>query len=226
MTYGLRTVNDDGVVQIDEEFRNLVVIESGSGSASPSFGLNNQSITSQSSCVPLVFVKPASGVEVGTFSMNAGWNGASYDPGPPYTNFAYQSTGAFDYKVCALDSQPSPSGSHGMRVFNSGATNVYDSRLPYAQIKSMARLSAQSSPGYIDVTVPDIGSTPWFLLNYLVFNQQFGDFGPFRGFAAKALSNTSIRVRCYDTDISSGNYAGSPNFDVFMPPLILMTAKF
>jgi len=234
MTFGLRILNDDGIVQIDEQYRNLVVISEGRvttavGGRGNAYG--EVAFSSQSTCQPLIFVKPDSGVEVGDCQLsNGALSGGAWVIGPPWDHFAYECSGAFYYKVCGLDGTPAPSGTHGMVVYDDAGQVAYDSRLSYMQIKSVHRLFSQASPAYQDVTVPSAGE--WFLLNNLRINVKFGETGPFRAFSGKYLSSTSLRIHCYGDSGTFADYGGgggsfsTDQFDVDYSPLIVMTASF
>ena len=234
MTYGLRVTNDAGIIQIDEQLRNLVVVDEGrvtsavGGAGGP---LGEVSFAAQSACQPLIFIRPDSGVEVGDFNLSNGpLSGGSYVIGPPWSVFSYECSGAFDWKVCGIDSTPSPSGTYGMLVYNDAGEVIHDTRLSYMQIKSVHRLFSQASPAYQDLTVPSDGA--WFLGNNLRSNIITGDTGPFRAFTGKYTSSTTLRIHCFGDSGGFADYGGgggsfSPNtFDVDYAPLIVMTANF
>lgn len=234
MPHGLRTINDSGIVQIDENFRNVFVVAEGSvttatGSINSAF-LNIS--PAQTTCIPMVFVKPASGVEVGLFEVSRSVP-PYHNIGPPWDTVGYQCSGAFDYKICGLNWSSPPSGDFGMVVYDDAANIVYDSRLSYMQIKSVHRLFAQANPAYQDITVPSDGE--WFLMNNLRLNSKFDEFGfPARSLGGKYINSTTLRIHCYDVENPAANFPDYPGyppaypnkFEVDYAPCIVMTAKF
>jgi hypothetical protein len=218
MAFGLRTINDAGFVQIDEEYRNLHVVGTGTGSSSPSGNFNTVAFTSISDCVPLVFARPSSGVEVGGFYLIQEYASGTFTPGPPFARFVYEATGAFEWVLCSLTGGGSPAGDYGMQVFDSAGNVAFDSRRQYPQIRSVHGLTSGGAAS-IDLTVP--AEADWFLLNHLGYNNFVGEFGPFRGLSGKRVSSTVLRIRCYDFDIHGGNYS---SFDAQSSPLTVMTA--
>lgn len=234
MTYGFRSTNDDEIVQIDEDFQSIEVVSSGNGVASTSYpaGLPGEVTFPAQDYPPLIFVTAAAGVVVGQVKIcgeevlpNV------FLPGPPYLGFTYVANGNFSYKVCGLSNTPSVTGNHGLRVFDEVGVETYDSRRTYAQIKSVDTFSAQASPAYVSITVPDQGAAPWFFTNSLVLNPFYGEEGPFRFIACNIVNNTTVQVSCLD-GVTGNYYTGGSapystnDFDVPFSPGVMMTAKF
>lgn len=198
MPFGLQVVNEGGLVQIDQDFRNIAVIQQGTfGAAGPvSSGVVTFSAQSEANC-PQVWVRPHSdGVWVGgCFLTDASEN--------PYSNsidrFFYQAGGPCDYKVCALSGNfVVDQSSYGLQVFDQAGRIAFDSRRRYARIRRVLSVASSSSSS-VTVGFSGIPERPWMLLNQLPFcNFEDGFYGHWSMFGS--LNGTvSATFRCSDS---------------------------
>lgn len=169
MAYGFQSNNDSNIIQIDDNYRNLLRVASGSwtgGTAS----VGEFSFPLQSSTSPLIFFRPwADGTYVGQVGM---------EPSKCY----FSTNGNFDWVVYGLDSPVLTSGSsYGMQVFDGAGQVVYDSRYEPARIQTIIR-AQQKWPTYMQggnlgdwpaypytYTFTGWGERPWICLNALYF---------------------------------------------------------
>lgn len=232
---GMKLAGTGGVLQVDDLFRNLEVVSeatySGGAGIVDVFFSSNQ----QTSAPPLIFVQtPTSAEDVGN-AMLMNYNGGSPLPGPPWDRCILFTTGAFSYKVLGIDNQPSPSGSHGVQVFDPAAVRIFDSRQKYAAIKSYHTQGEVSGSARVSITIPDQGQRPWFLVNYLGIGQRYADTVGTPGWieqyiSCRIVNNTTLELICRDRTGAidpAPDYAGpAPLFDPFGDPIVMMSAKF
>lgn len=190
MAYGFQALNTNGVTQIDETYRNLMRVASGSytGGASEwqSFTFTNQA------AAPLVFIRTAAD----TTYVGRLW----------ITNnsFSVQTNGAFDWVVFGITSpvQVAPSN-YGMQVFDGSGAVVYDSRYEVPRIQTTIAINQTwptewqgaigQYPNYpYTATFTGWGARPWMCLNSLYF---FEDEGA-NCTAFASIGTNQISVRC------------------------------
>jgi hypothetical protein len=165
MAHGFQSINAGGIVQIDENYRNLLMVASGTwtGGGTP-FG--TIWFPTQYACAPLIFIRPS-------------YDGCYVGPGEiTQSNFSFMCNGNFDWVVYGLDSPAAHSStSFGLQVFDGGGSVVYDSRYEAPRIQAVATVW-MTWPQYLGVNSPDYpyypsftswGGRPWFCLNSFVF---------------------------------------------------------
>ncbi len=132
MSYGFRSVAVDGAVQIDSQFRNYVLVQSGAAMTSEwvDFTFSRQSSGGGSVSIPIVMVRPPNQTwicgSVGADSFIA-WPGVWVEG---------QSAGnrddfAYDYRVFWPIEGSYGSGGYGLVVWDATGKIVYDSRMEY-----------------------------------------------------------------------------------------------
>ena len=198
MSYGLRVYNDSGYLQIDQDFANYQIIQSGtftigsSSAISPTISHSGPNDGSN-----LVFVKPpfsASNVIIDGSSVVGGSSFAVYgDPG------------TYSYFVAARATALSASSeTYGLRVYNSGGGLVFDSGRKTLNIKSIsypaATINATNTEGPIYTTylsAPASGKSHYVLLNPLTFVEDIqieSEYWETYKMGAAMISNTEVRV--------------------------------
>jgi hypothetical protein len=165
MPDGIQVVNSAGITQIDDSFRTLFRIGSGSIAGSGSATFSNQT-----SCAPLIFVRPsADGIYIGPTLIAT-------------NSFTVRSNGTFDWIAYGLDNPVAlDSSPMGIQVFNASAQVIYDSRFEAPRIQHVLPLS-MLFPDYLaggplgaypsypyTITFAGWGTRPWICLNALCF---------------------------------------------------------
>lgn len=173
MSSGLQVLNDSGTLQIDETYRRLLRVASGTVTTGSSMAGGSVTFPTQNSCTPLIFYRPsADGVYVGPLAVTPG-------------GFDYFSSGAFDYVVYGLDSPLITDGSSmGTQIFNSSGAVIYDSRYEGLRIQTSYTVTmpwpdyfmtgpaggAAAEPHYpYTNTFTGWGAKPWICLNSLLY---------------------------------------------------------
>lgn len=162
--FGFQCINDNAVVQIDENYRNLLRVAS--GTAAPG---DVVTFPAQTSAPPMVFVRPSSdGVYVGLMSLTN-------------NTFTAQANGSFDWVVYGLDSPVQVDATNmGIQVFSSTGALTYDSRYESPRIRETLSVNQQwptytqggslgQYPAYpYTISFTSWGSRPWFCLNQMI----------------------------------------------------------
>lgn len=168
MSFGAQFLNNANQVQIDDNYRNLLLIGQGtySGAGAPVGGVS-ATYPFQSSCFPLLAVRPATdGVFVGTLAVTR--SGA-----------VIEASGAFSWAAFGLDSPINTTGStnFGLQVFNASNQVIFDSRYEASRIRHIVQAQlpfpprrfnnpASAWPAYpYTWTFPGWGQRPWIVLN-------------------------------------------------------------
>lgn len=175
MSFGLEVRNDAGRVQIDEEYRNLLLVAQGTAAAAYAGGFT---FPAQSSCTPLVCVRPVTdGTYIGFMNVSS-------------TSATYFSDGPFDWAVYGLDSPVYLDGSsYGLQVFSASGSLAFDSRCEPVRIKAVAsgqsvwpdvKTASPMSSGYnnypVVINFTAFGLRPWMCINQLTYFDE-GDGG-------------------------------------------------
>ena len=151
MSYGFESINQDGIVQIDDNFRCHLHSASGTIGA----GTTTINFTNQSSC-PMIFVKCASGVYTAPYIITTN----------SVTIFA---NGTVDYIVYGLDNPtPTASGTYGLQVRDGSGVVTYDSRYRTPRIQTTVMANLPATPAYPYTYSTPVGAD-WFLLNSMLF---------------------------------------------------------
>lgn len=168
MAFGFQSINSSGSVQIDDGYRNLRLVASGTW-PSPTNSDFLITFPTQTSTSPLIFFRPsADGVYVGNGGIDA-------------SSFMFAANGAFDWQVYGLDNVVSATGSHGLQVFNGAGQTVFDSRIKVPRIQTILSTN-QIWPSYAqggslgawtaypyNLDYTGWGQKPWICLNSLFF---------------------------------------------------------
>lgn len=190
MAFGFQAINSTGNVQIDDAYRNLRLVASGTWTGYAVAGTINFPV--QSTTSPLIFFRPsADGVYVGNAGVDA-------------SSFGFQCNGSFDWKVYGLDNTIAPTGSHGMQVFDSASRVVFDSRIEVPRIQTVLTTNqvwpsaaqggaSNAYPAYpYTLTFTSWGSRPWICLNSLFFYED--EYGTSTCATTSGLN--SVILRC------------------------------
>ena len=154
MSYGFKTVSNDGTLQLDEAHPVLPVIAegmtTGGGSAvQDSIEIDTGVVGDRFFAVPFMFIRPLDWLPApysGTIGM---FEISEMDSSHVTINWAIQN-GSFEYKICAMEALPSLAGEtgFGMRILGEnkphpggfeGQKEVFDSRRLYPRIKQLQR---------------------------------------------------------------------------------------
>ena len=153
MTYGLQVISASDYVQVDENYANCGLIQNGTANTGTAITVTGGLART------LIFVRIPYGKTITAYGAK---NADQFNtrPGPDgLANYAY------DYRVYKRVSDLTPSNGFGLQVFDSSGRLSFDSNFGYARLAAVAALNVtgQSSP----VTIPNIGSQPWILLDPL-----------------------------------------------------------
>lgn len=170
MSYGFQSVNADNIVQIDDAYRNLLRVASGSWTSGGAV-VGEINFPTQTSTAPLIFFRPsADGVYVGQVGLGS-------------DRVYFSTNGNFDWVVYGLDGPVMTSASnYGMQVFNASGQVVFDSRYEPPRIQTIVRHN-QTWPTYANgggslgqnpnypytFNFTGWGERPWICLNSLFF---------------------------------------------------------
>lgn len=178
MSYGLSVKNSAGFVQIDQDYKNAVLLAAGSAYyTAPVTGVWEQPVTinfptSLSPYKPLIFLRYFGGYQTyivpqaitqSSFSVSLeNW----YDnpPGSGYFTWKYVS-GSFDYKVFGYKSSLLID-SYGLAIRNSTGTPVFSSAETYTRVKAV-----------IDTTIPRVNNSNGFAKKQISYTS--GDVNDF-----------------------------------------------
>lgn len=192
MAYGFQALNTNNVVQIDETYRNLMRVASGTWTGGSS-AWQTFTFTTQTICPPLVFIRTTSdSTYVGKLWINDG-------------SFTVMTNGNFDWVAFGLTSPTmvSPSN-YGMQVFNTAGAVVYDSRYEVPRIQTTISINqvwpdswngggSGAHPSYpYTATFTGWGARPWMCLNSLHFFED--ENGYMTAFASKGTNQIEIRM--------------------------------
>lgn len=153
MTYGLQVLSASGYVQVDENYANCGVIQSGTANTGTAI-----TVTGGLSRT-LIFVRIPYGKTITAYGAK---NADQFitRPGP-----AGQADYAYDYRVYKRVTDLTPSNGFGLQVFDSSGLLSFDSNFGYARLAAVAALNVTGQSSL--VTIPNIGSQPWILLDPL-----------------------------------------------------------
>lgn len=172
MSFGIEIKNNAGRVQVDGTYRNLFLVAQGTA---PAGNWSSISYPAQTSCNPLVCIRPVSdGTYVGFVSVGA-------------ASASYFSDGPFEWAVYGLDSLLYyPGTQYGMQVFNSAGSVVFDSRCEPLRVKTVASGQAVwpdvlhgGSPSVafnnypLAINFTPFGVRPWLCINQMVYADNF-----------------------------------------------------
>jgi len=194
MAIGFTSINDGGITQIDETYRNLRYVASGRWGlgAGASVGTDGGiDFPAQTTGAPLIFVRPISD---GTYcTMYALENARAL----------VIANGDFDWVVYGLDNTSISSNStHGVQVFDAAGSVVFDSRYEVPRIKACSLLNTSAKAYPYTINFAGWGVRPWFLLNSTFFD--YSDDG--RCIAFRTNGTSQIVVDCIWNLSYSGYY--------------------
>lgn len=192
MANGFQSLNASNIIQIDDNYRNLLKVASGTWTGGTA-AIAEITFPLQTSTAPLIFVRPVSdGIYVGHVGIA---NNAFYAA----TN------GNFEWVVFGLDNPVMTDDSaYGMQVFNGTGQVVFDSRYEPVRVQTVVRHDQQwptypqggsygQWPAYpYTFNFTGWGQKPWICLNALYFFA--GDDG--QTTCATTSGTNSIILQC------------------------------
>lgn len=179
MSFGFESINDNGVVQIDDNYRCHLHLASGTIGA----GLSTINIPNQSSC-PMIFVRCAAGVYTAPYIITT-------------NSVSIFANGTVDYIVFGLDNPtPTASGIYGLQCMNASGAVTYDSRYRTPRIQTTVLANLPTTPAYPYTYSTPVGAD-WFLLNSMLFIEDENATT-----ICANLSNGVLTIRC-------GNFASN-----------------
>ncbi|UXM94635.1 hypothetical protein N5853_11080 [Bartonella sp. HY329] len=181
MAVGLKVFNDNNVVQIDDSYRNYVLVQKGTG-ASPSMIDRATDLYIQSDEQLLVVVRSDSGA---TIVQNGKRNGVWHyivNTWNPMETFYWYAFGK---------NYPTPQDQFGLRVFNASGELMYHSALkPLSIVAAVSRILPISSLEIDATPVQQLPDHPTWIPESITVPLKAG-----RTYAALALSVGSITIR-------------------------------
>lgn len=215
MTTGIALYNQNDIEQIDENFRCLLRVATGTVTGSNVGGDASATFPAQTTVAPLVFVQPhADGTYIGGVSISA-------------DSFSAMHVGDFDYIVFGLDSAEQVDlGTFGLQVFNASSQLIYDSRFEQPRVQQIP-VQSMPWPDYIasggsgaqpaypyTLGFSGWGTRPWFCLNALFYDSSSGSVicGTTSGTDAIVLRNGYVSAGAWvwmGNDGTGGGYARS-----------------
>jgi hypothetical protein len=202
MSYGLKSKNDNGYIQIDGVYRNLSLEESQSSKSVVNGATYTDYFTSfnitNSTLVPLILFQP----NTDYFSCVDSYTKS----GSNWVSFKMvterRRTTSINYKVYRQN--PAKSGdAYGMRVYDGSANLVFDNGLSYFKIASVHSVNISGAPNsnpptnYVDITHDAVN--PYYILSPQGFWVLTSGGGSQKGIlwwkiGLKKLSSTSVRI--------------------------------
>lgn len=210
MSFGARFLNNTNQVQIDGDYRNLLLIGQGTYSG-PGASVSGVSVSYpyQSSCMPLLAVLPATdGVYVGTLAVTR--SGA-----------VIEASGAFSWAAFGIDSPINTTGStnFGLQVFGNSGQVTFDSRYEASRIRHIVQAQLPFPPRRFNNpgsawpaypytwAFPGWGQRPWIVLNSV--SMQSNEIGQI--FYVTTNGTTQIIARAGTPSGTSGPPIWAPN---------------
>lgn len=191
MAHGLKIFNDSGDVQIDDAYRNLLLVASGTVSSAPTGSGASISYPTQSLCPPLILVRPHSDSKYVAPYLSIGM-GSAY----------ISCDGPFDYAVYGLSGPVADTGaSYGLKVFDSAGNLVFGSMYEAVRVMQLLAVdmvwpdifgvpASEAAYPYV-VSYTSFGSRPWICLNSLLWYPDGVDTQ-----IAAAITGSSVTIKC------------------------------
>ena len=155
MSYGFQSFSSSGYAQIDQDYSNYALLQSGT------VGTGNNTVYFPAQPVPpLVMVRIPLTATVFCPSMNG--SGAVST-----SSFYINASAGAEYRVYARVQDMSASGTYGLRVYNGSGAVVFDSGKQVLRIATVGYMAA--TPTTAAVTLPSPGFQPWICHNPLLF---------------------------------------------------------
>lgn len=208
MTTGFKVFNNNGFVQIDDNFKNPRLVATGTipqaTAGEIDLGVLGINLDTE---IPLVMVRPHNYDRYvgGAYFSKVHSNGTTFGN---YVGIDADRT-AYDYAIFSTVGSPiSDGGTLGMVVRNPSDVVVYDSRYVYPRLLSALQMAASSNYNYpLNYGISGYSEMPWILVNPLIWQQgNINDFNPinYSGIFMKVNSLTSITI----DHLVLGQYSG------------------
>ena len=151
MTFGVRVLGSAGYMQIDDNYSNYGLVQSGTATTSSKISLPNTG----SPTAYLILVRIQPGQHIRNISMmNDGFY--LYPVGASFS---------FEYRAFLRNDMLTPGGGYGFRVFKPNGALAFDGAFTYARLRSVSIINAESTS--FPLTIPGIGVNPWIYVNSL-----------------------------------------------------------
>lgn len=153
MATGIKIYNDSGTVQIDENYKNLVLIAKTSGTVSvpgtTGTGYVDWTVTANVACIAVV-VWPETFMVLGSLVSGGTWTFRVQFYNNPDT------TGTCNYTLYAFGNPPTPTDTVGLKVLDASSNLIFHSQFKPLRILSVqTNLSSSSAPsGRIIAAMP------------------------------------------------------------------------
>ncbi len=213
MAYGMIVKNSDDEIQIDGEYQNYTLFDSGSFNFDTTgSGMRFVNFTDTDK-VPIYAFRPISSCFIGA----GHWIKSGDDFTQIYTPMEKDETGTIEW-VLFTEGNTNALPEYGMVIKNAGGDVVFSSDEEYFKIVSINSVSHDrynQSTDYDDITGLDVDNNYFFLVHFV----QDPYFESFSGYYAglKRLSSSSIRVASFSAGTATGPAA---NFESYSGLLI------
>lgn len=160
MSYGLQIWGNAGVLQIDSDYRNHIVVQSGSFSMPGGPGFNSATVAFANAWPdpPLIFARCAKSIALYGYSIDGSGNFSGFD----IVGDTSDAAATVEYYVCALSPAISAE-THGLRVYDAAGRLSFDSGLEYMKFADL--VSYAPDPAGAEVIVNHEGSDAYYCLN-------------------------------------------------------------
>lgn len=187
MSYGFFVQNDAGRVQVDENYRNLLLVASGQLS-----GAGTITFPEQTTCAPLVMIRhTADGKHAAIFTLTS-------------TSAYIWTDGITDWAVYGLDSPVLDASDYGLEVFDSSGALTFTTRAEPLRLRTVIDVDMPWPDSFITLDPADDpaypytpsftgwGVRPWISLNEATWLAD--DYAT--TWAVGGISASQISVRC------------------------------
>ncbi len=151
MTFGARVLGSAGYIQIDDNYSNYGLVQSGTATTSSKISLPNAG--SPTAYLILVRIQPGQHIR-NVSMMNDGFY--LYHVGASFS---------FEYRAFLRNDLLTPGGGYGFRVFKPNGALAFDGAFTYARLRSVSIINTESTS--FPLTIPGIGVNPWIYVNSL-----------------------------------------------------------
>ena len=201
MTAGLQIFNDNGVIQIDELFKNPRLVTRGFVAERNSSNFGDQMEVKLTPFginmdieIPVILLRPTQlNQYVGGVAL-----GYDYNVSSPHSIFFTRSDNyAYEYAIFAttVPGVVDPTINYGLQVFLANGELAYSTANSHARIlANLFKPAPGAYPYPYSFGIPNTGAMPWFLGNPLMYSPWFPEDGPVTGIFMKADSFGQVTV--------------------------------